>query len=173
MPNLTKAEKAEIRKAAAIKAAETRKRNAAQADAKPETAQADAPKADADKAQAAALTRIARGLARDASGIERGATNFERESNRDDAYTGFFAAIARKLGRDTLTLAEIYASGVTRDGKPSRNPFYTGSAKSTDVGAINRQRSAGRVTTTGSGDAMRVTLTDHAKSLAVYKRFTL
>lgn len=171
MPKLTNEQKAAARKAAAAKAAATRAANkAAQAD-KPQTGQAAAPVAT-DKS-ASEQTRIARGLARDAAGIERGATNFERVSNRDDAYTGFFAAVSRKLGRDTLTLAEIYAHGVTRDGKPSRNPFYTGSSKSTDVGAINRQRDAGRVTTTGTGDAMRVTLTDSAKALAVYKRFTL
>lgn len=135
-------------------------------------AKAEAPKIDSAAQAAEALkTRAERAEARDSIGVKRGATNFGTYSGRDDAYTAFFGAICRKLGTDTITIAQIVQHGVTVAGKPDRNPFYSGSAKASDVGAINRQCSDGRFTK--SSDGRSITVTDHGKSLAAFNAETL
>jgi hypothetical protein len=157
----TRAEKAAAKKAAAAAAQ-------AAADAKNLPAvQAPAPvETDATPAK---LTHAERGLARDAAGIKRGATNFGAYTGRDDAYTAFFGAICRSTGSDTIDLQTIlrYARGP----KNASNPYYAGSCKATDVGAINRQCSDGRFTK--SRDGSSITATDHGKSLKAFNAETL
>jgi hypothetical protein len=91
-------------------------------------------------------------VARDAAGIARFATNYSTTSNRDDAYRALAALAAN--GRDTFTLRDVFdvaTPASTAAGKPTRvNPFYTGSAKATDVGAFNRLRKAGDIVPTNA-----------------------
>lgn len=168
MQNLSKADKAAARKAAAAKAAATRAANKAAA----EKAAAEQPATDARADNAA--TRRERIIARDTKTVLAGRTNFGTYSSRDDSYTAFFGAICRDTGRDTITLADILAYSVKRDGQAERNPFYTGSSKATDAGAINRQCSDGRFTkATDARGKLTLTVTERGKTLAAFKAETL
>jgi hypothetical protein len=105
---------------------------------------------------------------RDAAGVERNQTNFDQYSDRDSAYLRFFGAVCR-ANDHRATLAQIHAAGITRDGSPSSkryNPHYTGSAKATDVGAINRLRAAGYFTVINNGND--IVATDKARASALY-----
>ena len=106
---------------------------------------------------------------RDAATIAAGATNFDQYSNRDTAYLAFFGSVMRPNG-DTATLAQIHAAGKPRPGKPHLrdNPYYTGSAKATDAGAIVRLVKAGYITVSESGS--RLHATDAAKTQAAYNK---
>ena len=129
--------------------------------AKPDAAQAAKAQADAQ----AAIT--SRGLARDASTVQAGATNFHQYSDRDTAYLSFFGGVMRANG-GKATLAQIHAAGKPVPGKPARttNPRYTGSAKATDAGAINRLIKAGYITASGDGNTL--TATKAATTSAAY-----
>lgn len=119
----------------------------------------------ADKSAEKSAAVISRGLARDAATVSRNATNFAQSSDRDTAYLLFFGSVMRKNG-DTATLAQIADAG-TPAGKNRRvNPHYTGSAKATDAGAINRLKKAGLIT--ASADGRTLTATSLAKSNAAY-----
>ena len=106
---------------------------------------------------------------RDAATIAAGATNFDQYSNRDTAYLAFFGSVMRANG-DTATLAQIHAAGKPRPGKPHLrdNPYYTGSAKATDAGAIVRLVKAGYITVSESGS--RLHATEAAKTQAAYNK---
>ena len=106
---------------------------------------------------------------RDAATVAAGATNFDQYSNRDTAYLAFFGSVMRPLG-DTATLAQIHAAGKPRPGKPHLrdNPYYTGSAKATDAGAIVRLVKAGYIT--ASPDGSRLHATEAAKTQAAYNK---
>lgn len=106
---------------------------------------------------------------RDAATIAAGATNFDQYSNRDTAYLAFFGSVMRPNG-DTATLAQIHAAGKPRPGKPHLrdNPYYTGSAKATDAGAIVRLVKAGYLTVSESGS--RLHATEAAKTQAAYNK---
>ncbi len=80
-------------------------------------------------------TRDASGIKRDTVGIARAATSFGATSERDECYL----AMLSSFGRDTVSLADIKRAY-------SSNPFYAGSAKSTDIGAFVRLSKAGYVT---------------------------
>lgn len=144
----------------------------ADTEAKPETAPTvettTASEAHADNAtvldNATGETVSNNGLARDASGIVRNATNFEQYSDRDTAYLRFFGSVMRQHG-DTATLKQIHEAGKA-DGKKRRNPFYAGSAKATDVGAINRLKKAGYILASADGNTL--TATDTAKASKAY-----
>ena len=77
---------------------------------------------------------------------------FRQLSKRDDAYILLYAQAA-KLGRtgtgNPFTLRDIV--NVTPDGN-NRNPYYDGSNKATDSGAMERAIKAGRVAETGPGE---------------------
>ena len=106
---------------------------------------------------------------RDAATVCAGATNFDQYSNRDTAYLAFFGSVMRANG-DTATLAQIHAAGKPRPGKPHLrdNPYYTGSAKATDAGAIVRLVKAGYITISESGS--RLHATEAAKTQAAYNK---
>lgn len=146
--------------------------NPAKADAKAKAA----PKAKAAKpAKTAAETaklqaqaeaaRTSRGLTRDAATVEKQATNFEQYSDRDTAYLRFFGSIMRK-NNGTATLAQIHDAGKANGGTKRSNPFYTGSAKATDAGAINRLIKAGYITKSDNGGKLTITAT--GKTQAAY-----
>ncbi len=79
-------------------------------------------------------TRDASGIKRDNVGISKLATSFGNTSERDECYLAMLAS----FGRDDITLADIKRAY-------SSNPFYAGSAKSTDIGAFVRLSKAGFV----------------------------
>jgi len=157
MQNLSKADKAAARKAAAVKAAATRAANKA---AKADSAKAPAP-IKADNVQ----LRTVKNLARDAATVVKQATNFNQYSDRDTAYLAFFGSVMRAHG-DKATLAQIHEAGKSI-GNRRVNPLYTGSAKATDAGAINRLIKAGYIRANASGDTL--TATDTGKALAAYR----
>jgi hypothetical protein len=134
--------------------------------AKPTVVASDDKPSDAALIAAALAKRNARNLARDAATITANRTNFGGETDRDAAYLTFFGAIARKLGTDTITLAQIADHGVTVAGKACRNPFYAGSAKATDAGAINRAAKSGTITKSTDGSA--ITITARGQSAKAY-----
>lgn len=97
-----------------------------------------------------------RGLTRDAAGVTAQRTNYDTYSDRDSAYLRFFGAVCRANG-GKATLAQIHAAGVTRADALDRkrfNPHYLGSAKATDVGAINRQIKSGHFTKAPDGSSI-------------------
>lgn len=101
-----------------------------------------------------------RGLTRDAAGIVRYATNYAQYSDRDTAYLAFFGSVCRAHS-GSATLRDIHGAGITRTGMPDRkrfNPNYTGSAKATDVGAINRLCKAGYFTRSADGNTISATV---------------
>ena len=110
---------------------------------------------------------------RDAATVAAQATNFALESNRDSAYLIFFGSVMRANGNnDSATLAQIHAAGKP-GAKPGQrlNPHYSGSAKATDAGAINRAIKAGYLTQSESGN--RLTATDKAKASALYNKISV
>jgi len=127
----------------------------------------------ASAAQPAPVTDAAvpmpRGLTRDAAGIVRAATNFAQYSDRDSAYLAFFGTVCRANG-GKATLRQIHDSGITRSGHPDRkhfNPNYTGSAKATDVGAINRLIADGYFSRSADGNT--ITALAKATDNAIYR----
>lgn len=143
------------------------KPRATRANAKPAATKAAAkPETDAkpDDKPDAAEAAVSRGLARDASTVSRNATHFEQYSDRDTAYLRFFGTVMR-ANNGTATLAQIHAAGKAV-GNKRRNPFYAGSAKATDAGAINRLRKAGYITVSADGDTL--TITEAGKSQKAY-----
>lgn len=117
---------------------------------------------------AAPVADMPRGLARDAAGVVRYATNFNQYSDRDTAYLVFYGTVAR-AANGVATLRAIHAAGADRGHPESRkrfNPNYTGSAKATDVGAINRLCKAGYFERSADGNA--ITATDKAKQSKAY-----
>ncbi len=155
MPNLSNEQKAAARKAAAAKAAAAKAAKANNAD----NAKADKPiKADNPE------LRSIKNLARDAETVVKQATNFNQYSDRDTAYLAFFGSVMRANG-DKATLRQIHDAGKAI-GNRRVNPLYTGSAKATDAGAINRLIKAGYIRANASGDTL--TATDAGKSLAAY-----
>jgi hypothetical protein len=87
--------------------------------------------------------------ARDAANVARYATHYSTTSIRDDAYRASFALAAN--GADGFTMRQLHDAGVARGDGPKRyNRFYTGSAKATDVGALNRARQAGDIVPTNA-----------------------
>lgn len=106
-----------------------------------------------------------RGLVRDAAGVVRNATNFDKYSDRDTAYLRFFGSVMRSHG-GSATLRQIADAGKV-DGKKRLNPHYEGSAKATDVGAINRLKKAGYIT--ASTDGHTLTATKLATEQASYR----
>ena len=107
-------------------------------------------------------------LARDAAGIIRNATNYERTHDRDLAYLAFIGAVAR-ANNHSATLRQIHEAGETRSDAASDkrfNPLYAGSAKATDIGAINRQIKAGYFTR--SADGYTLTSTPLARQSSAY-----
>ena len=103
---------------------------------------------------------------RDAQTVTAQRTNFRRYSNRDAAYLSFFGSVMRRQS-DTATLAEIHAAGTDAGGGNRRNPFYEGSAKATDAGAINRLVKAGYLTISAGGN--RLHATDKARNSEAYR----
>lgn len=115
---------------------------------------APAPVADA----ASALPAYKSG-ARDAATILAQATQFAQYSDRDTAYLAFFGSVMRPRN-DSASLADIHAAGkAAPTGNRRSNPFYTGSAKATDAGAINRLIKAGYITQNDSGTRLTATAT--------------
>jgi hypothetical protein len=115
-----------------------------------------------------AATEIAYKTAtRDAATVAAQATHFSQYSDRDSAYLAFFGSVMRG-NSDSATLAQIHNAGQPVTGKPHmrRNPFYTGSAKATDAGAINRLVKAGYFTISDNGN--RLTATATAKATKLY-----
>lgn len=135
--------------------------------AKPAPKRAPKPKPDTSKPDVAAI--VSRGLARDAATVSRNATNFDQSSDRDTAYLLFFGRVMRANG-GKATLAQIHAAGQAvagdKSGKRRVNPHYTGSAKATDAGAINRLRKAGHISVSADGNTLTATAT--GKALAAY-----
>lgn len=123
-------------------------------EAKPETPATDVKPEATTEAKPEAQT-VSSGLARDATGIVRNATNFEQYSDRDTAYLRFFGSVMRNHG-NAATLRQLHDAGKA-DGNKRRNPFYTGSAKATDVGAINRLKKAGYIIASDDGNTLSAT----------------
>jgi len=106
-----------------------------------------------------AVDTAPRGLTRDAAGIVRYATNYAVYSDRDSAYLAFFGNVLR-AGNGSASLRDIHAAGITRSGHADRkrfNPNYSGSAKATDVGAVNRLCKAGYFTRSADGNVLTAT----------------
>jgi hypothetical protein len=129
----------------------------------PDTATIVAPVAPEAVTEAVAY----RTASRDAATVTAMRTNFAQYSDRDSAYLAFFGSVMRGAGH-SATLAEIHKAGIPAPGKSDRraNPFYTGSAKATDAGAINRLVKAGYFTATDNGN--RLTATDKAIASKLY-----
>lgn len=127
------------------------------------------PATEAPAPEAAPAEPAYKSATRDAATVAAGATNFDQYSNRDTAYLAFFGSVMRPNG-DTATLAQIHAAGKPRPGKPHLrdNPYYTGSAKATDAGAIVRLVKAGYITASPDGSTLRAT--DAAKTQAAYNK---
>lgn len=125
------------------------------------------PKAQADKTAETQAAITSRGLARDAATVIAQATNFKQYSDRDTAYLTFFGGVMRK-NSGQASLKQIHDTGKPVPGKPHRttNPHYTGSAKATDAGAINRLIKAGYITASTCGN--KLTATAKAKTNAAY-----
>ena len=87
---------------------------------------------------------------RDSATIRASATAFAEYSDRDTAYIVFFGLVMRQHN-DSATLGQIHAAGVQLGNGRARNPFYTGSSKATDAGAINRLIKAGYIEANESG----------------------
>ena len=102
---------------------------------------------------------------RDSATIRASATAFAEYSDRDTAYIVFFGLVMRQHN-DSATLGQIHAAGTQIGNGRARNPFYTGSAKATDAGAINRLIKAGYITASESGN--RLTATPLALASAAY-----
>jgi hypothetical protein len=104
---------------------------------------------------------------RDAATVTAMRTNFAQYSDRDSAYLAFFGSVMRGAGH-SATLADIHKAGTPAPGKADRrsNPFYTGSAKATDAGAINRLVKAGYFTVSDNGN--RLAATDKATASKLY-----
>lgn len=123
-------------------------------------------KAEAEAKQQAALAAItSRGLARDAATVTAQATNFDQYSDRDTAYLRFFGGVMRQHN-GSATLGQIHDAGKAVSKTRRVNPHYTGSAKATDAGAINRLIKAGYIT--ASADGNKLTVTDAGKAQAAY-----
>lgn len=88
-----------------------------------------------------------RQLFRDAASIAAYRTNYGSESNRDASYAAFFYLAGAATGE--FTLRQAYDAGRVVAGKRF-NPLYSGSAKATDVGAVNRLRKAGYINPTNA-----------------------
>ena len=115
-----------------------------------------APATEAPATEAAPVEIVYRTATRDAATVAAQRTNFGQYSDRDSAYLAFFGSVMRQHG-DSATLAQIHAAGTdTGNGKRS-NPRYTGSAKATDAGAINRLVKAGFVTVSDNGNKLHAT----------------
>ena len=100
-----------------------------------------------------AARRILTGAKRDADTILAQRTHFGVTSGRDDAYLALFAQHADASG--TVSVAKLREIGA--------NPFYSGSAKASDAGAINRAIKAGRAKANATGE--QFTLTPEALAL--------
>ena len=103
-----------------------------------------------------------RRVARDAASVARFATHYGATSIRDDAYRALYALAAN--GANGFTLRAVYDAG-TAVGDKRVNPFYIGSAKATDVGALNRARKAGDIVPTDD-TCTAYTFTERGFSLA-------
>ena len=94
-------------------------------------------------------------IARTAATVAAGRTHYGAESNRDHAYILLFGDAADKPeAAGAITLAALAAYGT--------NPFYVGSAKPHDAGAINRAIKAGNL---ARDDAGTLTLTARGSEL--------
>lgn len=105
-------------------------------------------------------------IARTARTVAAQRTHFGAESDRDNAYMRLYLDCAN----DAERLARF---GVTPDGRTvtlaalasyTLNPFYTGSAKPHDAGAINRAIKAGHLSRDETGSVL--TLTERGLSVA-------
>lgn len=115
----------------------------------------EAPATDAPATDAAPEI-VYRTATRDAATVAAQRTNFGQYSDRDSAYLAFFGSVMRAHG-DSATLAQIHAAGTDAGAGKRRNPRYTGSAKATDAGAINRLVKAGFITQHDCGNVLRAT----------------
>lgn len=104
--------------------------------------------------------RLRRSVARDITTAMRGAANFDQTSDRDESYLALYSTIT---GNRSFTVAEL--------AKRNVNPFYGGSNKASDGGALVRAQKAGNLTITSAGLCV---LTDSAYSRgkAAVKRLT-
>jgi hypothetical protein len=114
-----------------------------------------------DAATATPATIAYKSATRDAATVAAQATNFAQYSDRDSAYLAFFGGVMRGAN-NSATLAQLHNAGKPVTGKPHKrsNPFYTGSAKATDAGAINRLVKAGYFVISDNGN--RLTATEKA-----------
>jgi len=121
--------------------------------AKSNTSKPSKPSGDSDK-------RLRRSVARDIATANRGAAHYDQTSDRDEAYLALYATVT---GNRSFTIAEL--------AKRKINPFYGGSNKASDGGALVRAIKAGNITVTGAGLAV---LTDEAfaRGKASVKRLT-
>lgn len=92
-------------------------------------------------------------IARTAATVAALRTHYGAESNRDHAYILLFGDTADANG-GTITLAALAAYGT--------NPYYTGSAKPHDAGAINRAIKAGNLSRDAATGALALTDTGRA-----------
>lgn len=104
-----------------------------------------------------AVAKPSAALGRDVAGVARNATHYGATSSRDEAYLALYASLAP--AGQPVTLAALRAANV--------NPFYTGSAKASDIGAINRARKAGNATPAADHTAITLTPAAHATGLTV------
>ncbi|QXN72609.1 hypothetical protein RCMENCHIE_141 [Rhodobacter phage RcMenchie] len=149
-------------KAAADKAAKAAPAKAAAPVAAPAPVAAKAPRVPVNP------ETLYRSEKRDAQTVIAAATNFGQYSDRDTAYLAFFGSVMRQHG-GKATLAQLHNAGKPVTGTSRRlNPHYTGSAKATDAGAINRLIKAGYLT--ASADGQTLTATDAAKAQAAYNK---
>lgn len=106
---------------------------------------------------APAVAKPIRGVAATARTIAAQATHFGGLSDRDTAYLGFYAGIAKRNG-GTCDIAAIALAGT--------RPAYDGSNKPHDAGVIVRLTKAGLAKPATDGRSF--TFTDLAKTHAAY-----
>lgn len=94
-------------------------------------------------------------------------TNFSGvTSDRDTAYLASFERVRRDTAEtpdgETITLASL--------AKLAKNPYYTGSAKPHDAGAINRAVKAGNVEHSADGASIKLTKRGAELASAAYNK---
>lgn len=105
---------------------------------------------------------------RTAATIARSATHYGTTSDRDGAYAALFVTVADTLPAGQPVKLGDLAEYCGRDlpaGQRARNPFYSGSAKPHDAGAINRAERAGSIVKASDGASF--TLTDAGRQLGL------
>jgi hypothetical protein len=141
-------------------------RNIVKADAatkpatKPAVKAAAADKPTSKRAVAPAINGYSAGnITRTAATVAAKRTHYGAGTSRDECYLALYATVAKANGGNA-TLAQLAASGPT-------NPYYSGSSKPHDAGALNRNLAAGNISITADGNTLSLTPIGAEKARAI------